>query len=176
MSAAVYECGCGTKIVCGQSERWAASERATYERLVLAHIADCNVRADTPTPAEPAAEPAMKRIGVVNDAGGGVVQVAVDRDLDNYPDVWTPVFIAAGAAGSGIPSPGDVCPLCSGRCWVPNHKDFVTAGILSSMTCPRCGGTGRCPTCETERWVSYPGLVCSDPWHGVRADTDQATP
>lgn len=35
----------------------------------------------------------FKRIGNVCDAGGGHVQIWVDRDLDNYPELGTPCFV-----------------------------------------------------------------------------------
>lgn len=34
-----------------------------------------------------------KRIGLVTDAGGGKVEVVVDRDLDNYPTPGTDVYV-----------------------------------------------------------------------------------
>lgn len=39
-----------------------------------------------------------KRIGLVLDAGGGRVDVAVDRDLDQYPAIGSEVYVQRALA------------------------------------------------------------------------------
>lgn len=81
--------------------RWLAMENVegpdVYEELGYwrRFLGDDVIEAAPTPPAEslPPGVPETKRIGLVEEAGGGWVRVLVDRDLDQYPDVGAEVLI-----------------------------------------------------------------------------------
>lgn len=104
--------------------------------------------------------------GVVRDAGGGVVEVLVDRDTERYPSVGDGVTLMASSRETTPRNPDvrlttdrritvetihTLCPVCAGRGTVRSdfYNQFGSATSTAPETCRRCEGGGTIPGTRT---------------------------
>lgn len=70
-----------------------------------------------------------RRIGTVRDAGGGTVDVFVDRSLDSYPPVGAVVYVGGHPPAPAVPVDGEELPegverLSDGTTWLRAGADL----------------------------------------------------